>query len=490
MRESGILMHITSLPSPYGIGTMGKAAYEFADFLSAAGQKLWQILPITPTGYGDSPYQTFSTFAGNPYLIDLDRLSEDGLLSPEDYENCWWGENEEQVDYALIYQSRFPVLRLAYLRFCREIPAEYEAFCRENAPWLEDYALFMALKNEHDGRPWFEWEDPLKFRRADAMRQAARLHQTETGFWKFLQFEFYTQWNRLKEYVNEQGIRLIGDIPIYVALDSADVWANPQMFELDEDLSPVEVAGCPPDYFSATGQLWGNPLYNWAYCKETKYDWWVRRIASAASCYDIIRIDHFRGFESFWAIPGGDETAVNGKWKKGPGIDLFQQIEEVLGKVPIIAEDLGMITDPVRELLKETGFPGMKVLEFAFSAGYESDYLPHRQIQNCVCYTGTHDNDTLAGWLSSLTQEDLEYVLDYIRCGDPANAVWAMIAQAWASPADRAITTMQDLLGLGSEARMNTPSQPAGNWSWRMKPGQLTEGLAKRLQKLTALYWR
>lgn len=490
MRASGILMHISSLPSPYGIGSLGKEAYAFVDFLKDAGQKLWQILPITPTSYGDSPYQSFSTFAGNPYFIDLDLLQEDGLLEKEEYENCCWGADPERVDYASIYHNRFPILRVAYTRFHMAEPADFADFRKENESWLPDYALFMALKDGHEGLPWSEWEEGIRLRQPDALEEAKADYAAETGFWEFLQYTFYKQWRKLKEYANEQGVRLIGDIPIYVALDSADVWANPEMFRLDEERRPIEVAGCPPDYFSETGQLWGNPLYDWDYCQKTGYDWWIRRIAAAAAAYDLVRIDHFRGFESFWAVPAEEETAVNGVWRKGPGMELFCQMKQQLGEVPIIAEDLGIITDEVRELLQESGYPGMKVLQFAFTDGYESAYLPHNHVKNCVCYTGTHDNDTIAGCLASADEADLEYMLRYLRVEKPEDAVWGMIAAAWASTADTAITTMQDILELGSEARMNIPSTSAANWSWRMKPDMLTPALTEKLLGLTKLYWR
>ena len=483
-------MHLSSLPSPYGIGTMGKAAYEFADFLQESGQKLWQMLPISPTSYGDSPYQSFSTFAGNPYFIDLDLLAKDGLLSAEDYAPLDWGGDPSRVDYAKIYENRFPVLKKAYQCFAEKQPEDFEEFAAEQNEWLEDYALFMALKFEQGGAPWLDWPADLRVRKASALTAAKKRLAEEIGFWKFVQYEFFTQWRALKEYVNGKGIRLIGDLPIYVALDSADAWSKPKMFLLDEERQPVVVAGCPPDYFSETGQLWGNPIYNWSYLKRTGYQWWIRRIGAAVSNFDMVRIDHFRGFESFWAIPAGDETAVDGEWRKGPGMDLFRKAEEALGKTAIIAEDLGLITEPVRELLAESGYPGMKVLEFAFSIGHESDYLPHKYPQNCICYTGTHDNDTILGWLKSLSEEELDYVLDYLRSGSLEEGVWDLIALAWSSPADTAITQMQDFLELGSEARMNIPSIAATNWQWRALPGQYGQELAGKIEKLTNLYWR
>lgn len=494
MRASGILMHITSLPSPYGIGTLGQAAYDFADFLEKAGQKLWQILPVNPTSYGDSPYQSFSTYAGNPYFIDLDLLRQDGLLEKEDYAGLNWGDDPQQTDYARIYELRFPVLKKAFRAFSAgrsaETAAEYGAFLEENSAWLEDYALYMALKFRHNGAPWTLWEEELRTRKPEAIRAARAQLRQELDFWRFLQFEFDLQWKKLKQYVNEKGIRLIGDAPIYVAMDSADVWANPEMFLLDEELQPTVVAGCPPDYFAKTGQLWGNPIYDWDYLERTGYRWWLQRIAAAVSRCDMVRIDHFRGFESYWAVPAGDETAENGEWRKGPGMKLFERVREELGDGVIIAEDLGMITDPVRELLKETGYPGMKVLQFAFTPGYESDYMPHKHVKNCICYTGTHDNDTLWGWISALEGADLEVLLRYSRSKDREECLQNVIAMAWGSVADTAVATMQDFLGLGSEARMNTPSTPMGNWCWRARPEDFSAELAEKIHDLTVTYWR
>lgn len=490
MRSSGILMHLSSLPSDYGIGTMGKAAFEFIDFLEDAGQKNWQILPITPTSYGDSPYQSFSTFAGNPYFIDLDLLCEEGLLKKEEYEKQNFGIDDKKVDYQKIYELRFPLLRKAAQRFYRELPLQQlEDFKRKNKDWLYDYALFMALKSAHNGQSWIHWEDEFRLRKSDAIMQASKKWKDEIDFFIFLQYIFFKQWNKMKSYANKKGIQIIGDLPIYVAMDSADVWANPELFLLDENLNPTVVAGCPPDYFAETGQLWGNPIYQWDYMKKTGYEWWIRRIKAAVSTYDTVRIDHFRGFESFWAVPGKDKTAVNGTWEKGPGMDLFQKVQQ-LGNVSIIAEDLGLITQPVKDLLKDSGYPGMKVLQFAFTPEIESDYLPHRYDHHCVCYTGTHDNNTLLGWLSELSESERTYVYQYTRSKTDQECIWNLIATAWASPADIAITTMQDLLELSSEARMNTPSISTGNWTWRAERGCFTKQLAKRINDLTKLYWR
>lgn len=490
MRASGILMHISSLPSKYGIGTLGQEGYDFVDFLKASGQKLWQLLPITPTSYGDSPYQSFSTYAGNPYFIDLDILHADGLLKPSEYTTLCWGEDEEKVDYGKLYELRFGVLKKAFMRFIKAPDSEFETYKEENSFWVYDYALYMAIKFENDGVSWQEWDDSLRFREPAIMEQKKRLLQNEIEFWCFIQYEFYKQFYKLKEYANENGIQIIGDIPIYVALDSADVWANPNLFLLDEDLKPIEVAGCPPDYFSKTGQLWGNPLYNWAGMKETGYDWWIKRIADATKTYDAVRIDHFRGFESFYAIPAEDETAQNGVWHEGPGIELFELIRSKLDNPNIIAEDLGHITEPVRELLKATGYPGMKVLQFAFCAGQDNAYLPHNFNQNCICYTGTHDNDTIAGWLESTSTEDLSYVMDYLQVNSKADCIFGLIRLGFGSVADTAITTMQDWLELSTEHRMNIPATPQGNWRWRAKHTQFTQMLSEKINALTKLYWR
>lgn len=492
MRKSGILMHISSLPSDYGIGTLGPEAFRFVDFLSEAGQKLWQILPVTPTSYGDSPYQSFSTFAGNPYFIDLDLLCEEGLLKREEYFNLPWGENPRRVDYARIYELRYPILRKAFSRFWKKGgEAEYEAFLNKNREWLNDYALYMAVKGENASRPWVEWEDrDLRFREEYALVRTKERLAEEIEFWRFLQYKFFSQWNRLTEYIHSKGIELIGDLPIYVSLDSADVWANPDIFLLDEEHRPIEVAGCPPDYFSETGQLWGNPVYDWDTLSQRNYDWWMKRVQAAFSVYDIVRMDHFRGFESFYSIPAEARDARNGKWRRGPGIAFFQQINKIQKDARIIAEDLGMITDEVRALLGDCGYPGMKVLQFAFSPGIESAYMPHNHIPNCVCYTGTHDNDTLWGWLSGLTKEELDYLREYTcsqtlrECGEH------ILAMAWGSVADTAIATLQDFLGIGSEGRMNTPGSSERNWSWRAEKGDYGSNLAERIRILTKTYWR
>lgn len=493
MRRSGILMPITSLASPYGIGTMGKAAFEFVNFLKASGQKIWQILPLSPTSYGDSPYQSFSTFAGNPYMIDLDLLIKASLLTKEEVESVFWGDDSTQVDYGAIYNGRFAILKKACSRFLLSPDEDFYEFIELNEDWLFDYALFMALKEHHNSKSWQEWDEQYKFRKKDALDTFSHEHQDEILFWEFVQYMFFKQWGELRDYANENGIEILGDLPIYVAPDSADIWANPELFELDESLAPINVAGCPPDYFSPTGQLWGNPLYRWDKMKSDGFEWWLKRIQGAKKMYDLIRIDHFRGFESYYAIPAKDKTAEHGQWRKGPGMEFFLKVKERFGDGGIIAEDLGLITDEVRALLRETGYPGMKVLEFAFQAWCDNDYLPHNHVKNCIVYTGTHDNDTLVGWLEGVSENDLEFIKEYLgaaRDGDVKNTAKAVVKTAWASVADTAIAQMQDILGLDSEARMNTPSTPMGNWKWRINPDMLTDELAENLNRMTRLYMR
>lgn len=490
MRKSGMLMPVSALPGAYGIGCFSKEAYEFVDILKEAGQKLWQILPLGQTGYGDSPYQSFSTFAGNPYFIDLETLIEDELLTKEECDQADFGENEEEIDYEKIYNARFKVLKLAYKRAKKNGLMEskaYRTYLEEEKAWLADYALYMAVKDSFDGKSWDQWEEDIRLRKPEAIAAYQEQLSAEIDFYEFLQYLFAGQWAGLKTYANEQGIEIIGDIPIYVAFDSADTWANPKLFQLDEENLPVAVAGCPPDAFSATGQLWGNPLYEWDYHKKTGYDWWMKRVACCFKLYDIIRIDHFRGFDEYYAIPYGDETAENGEWMPGPGMDLFLKMKETLGDLPIIAEDLGFLTDTVRQLLKDSGYPGMKVLEFAFVAGEDSDYLPHNYDKNCVVYTGTHDNDTLQGWYQTLSEEDKEMTKEYLNNPyTPDEEVhWDFISLAMRSVADTCIIPVQDYLGLGNKARINMPSTLGGNWMWRMKKGAFTDELIKKIRKTT-----
>mgnify|MGYP000881820131 FL=1 len=493
-RSSGILFHPTSLPGKYGIGTLGKEAYAFIDFLKKSRQKLWQIFPLGPTGYGDSPYQSFSSFAGNPYLIDFDLLIEAHLLSEEDLRDVFFGDNEEYIDYGAIYNQKYPLLRRAYENFKssdnHEMRENLEHFKRENASWLNDYSLYISLKNHFNGLPWNEWAHDIKNREHGAMEHYRNELADDIEYHNFIQFLFFKQWGDVKRYANENGIKIIGDIPIFVAADSSDAWANPEIFLFDEERKPVKVAGVPPDYFSATGQLWGNPLYNWQKLKETNYSWWVERVRANLSTCDIIRIDHFRGFEAYWAVPYGDDTAINGQWEPGPGIDLFNAIKSQLGELPIIAEDLGLMTQGVIDLREATGFPGMKILGFAFDSGEENDYLPHTYTKNCVVYTGTHDNDTLIGWFQKAKEEDRQFARDYLNSRSDDEIHWDAIRGAWSSVANMAISPVQDFLGLGSEARINTPGVAAGNWQWRLKHGVLTDELAERIAKLTKVYSR
>ncbi|MBF1336439.1 MAG: 4-alpha-glucanotransferase [Leptotrichia sp.] len=493
-RSSGILFHPTSLPGKYGIGTLGKEAYAFIDFLKKSRQKLWQIFPLGPTGYGDSPYQSFSSFAGNPYLIDFDLLIEAHLLSEEDLRDVFFGDNEEYIDYGAIYNQKYPLLRKAYENFKssdnHEMRENLEHFKRENASWLNDYSLYISLKNHFNGLPWNEWAHDIKNREHGAMEHYKNELADDIEYHNFIQFLFFKQWGDVKRYANENGIKIIGDIPIFVAADSSDAWANPEIFLFDEERKPVKVAGVPPDYFSATGQLWGNPLYNWQKLKETNYSWWVERVRANLSTCDIIRIDHFRGFEAYWAVPYGDDTAINGQWEPGPGIDLFNAIKSQLGELPIIAEDLGLMTQGVIDLREATGFPGMKILGFAFDSGEENDYLPHTYTKNCVVYTGTHDNDTLIGWFQKAKEEDRQFARDYLNSRSDDEIHWDAIRGAWSSVANMAISPVQDFLGLGSEARINTPGVAAGNWQWRLRHGVLTDELAERIAKLTRVYSR
>ena len=490
MRTCGVLLPITSLPSRYGIGCFSREAYEFVDKLKAAGQKNWQILPLGPTGYGDSPYQSFSTFAGNPYYIDLEQLIEEGLLTEEECEACDFGDNDRYVDYEKIYFGRFPILRKAFERFVPD--EEFYRFCEENAYWLEDYSLYMAVKDANEGKSWIEWEEGIRNREPEAMEKAREELKDDIAFYRFQQYEFIKQWTALKSYANSQGIRIIGDIPIYVAFDGAVTWANPEMFQFTEENLPSAVAGCPPDAFSATGQLWGNPLYKWEYHKKQGYEWWMRRVKYCFELYDIIRIDHFRGFDAYYSIPYGDKTAENGHWEEGPGYDLFRTMKEKLGDLPIIAEDLGFLTDSVMQLLKDTGYPGMKVLQFAFDSRDESDYQPHLYTNNCVVYTGTHDNDTVLGWDQAIADGDRAYAREYMRNegSEGEQLAWDFICTALRSVADMAIIPIQDYLALGSEARINTPSTLGDNWKWRMLPGEFTDELAERMRRAAKLYGR
>lgn len=492
MRKSGVLLPISAIPSRYGIGGFGKEAYNFIDKLKASGISYWQILPLGPTSYGDSPYQSFSTFAGNPYYIDLEELICEELLTKEECDAVDYGGSERYVDYEKIYNTRFKLLRLAYERSNFKDTEEYRQYHQDTSAWLENYAMFMSVKNDLGGISFTEWPDDIKLREEPALRSYGERLGHEVDFYKFQQFIFHKQWLKLKKYANDNGIRIVGDIPIYVAFDSADIWANPELFMLDEEHNPVEVAGCPPDAFSATGQLWGNPLYNWDYHRNTGFDWWVRRIAHCTELYDVVRVDHFRGFDEFYAIPFGDKTAENGVWRKGPGIDLFNTIRNRLGNVDIIAEDLGFLTQSVLDLVRNTGYPGMKILQFAFDSREPSNYLPHNYTENSIVYTGTHDNDTTRGWLDVLANNDKAYAMEYMNNKDANDAtfVWDLIRLAFSSVSKLAVIPFQDFLGLGSEARINTPSTLGNNWKWRMLPEDFTDELAKKIYKLNKLYCR
>ena len=487
MRKSGILLHISSLPSNYGIGTFGKAAFDFVDFLHESKQSYWQILPLGPTSYGDSPYQTFSAFANNPYFIDLDTLVEENLLKKSEITSTFY--SPRYVEYKEMYDERFIVLRKAFARFNLN-DQSYQKFIHEESFWLNDFALFMALKNHHQGQAWETWSEDLRLRRPESINHYEALLKDDVNFNKFLQFKAYQQWYSLKSYANSKGVEFIGDMPIYVAYDSSDVWANPHFFDLDEKRVPYHIAGVPPDNFSKDGQLWGNPLYNWEELKKDHYQWWVNRVRASIQMFDMVRIDHFIGFQNFYSIPYGHKTAQKGEWKKGPGIELFHVIKEKLGDVNIIAEDLGVITDDVRKLLKASGFPGMKLLQFAFDSREESDYIPHLYNKNVIVYTGTHDNETTQTWFTKLPNHDLAYCLSYINHSGNQSRVDSLIKATLACIADTAIIPMQDYLHLGDEGRMNIPSTTGNNWRWRMLKKETNKKLADKIKKFTILYGR
>ena len=491
-RSSGVIMHISSLPGKYGIGTFGEEAYKFGDFLKEAGQKYWQILPLGPTSFGDSPYQSFSAFAGNPYFIDFDLLRKDGLLEKEDYESVDFGSTEEDIDYGIIFRNKMKVLRKAYENSKSKDIKELKLFIEEEDAWLDDYALYMSVKNSFDLRSWQTWDEDIRLRKPEAMFKYKEELKDDISYWKFLQFEFFKQWTKLKTYLNELGIEIIGDMPIYVAEDSADVWANPDAFMLDkETLRPLKVAGCPPDIFSATGQLWGNPIYDWNHMEKDHYKWWIDRIRQSFKIYDVLRIDHFKGFESYWSIPYGDKTAENGEWVKGPGIKVFNAIKDALGDVNIIAEDLGTLTEETIKLRNDTGYPGMKILTFAFDSDYNNPFLPHNYDKNFIVYTGTHDNDTVRGWMEKTGEKEyVEKAIEYLKLTEEEGYSWGFIRSAWSSVADIAIAQMQDFLDLGNSARMNLPSTLGINWRWRMKARAYDNKLAKRMKEMTKIYGR
>ena len=494
-RAAGILLSITSLPSRYGIGCFSQSAYDFVDWLKDAGQTYWQILPVCPTSYGDSPYQSFSTFAGNPYFISLEQLIKEGVLTREECDAADFGSDASSVDYEKMYFARYPLLRKAYERSDISKNPEYQQFLAENEWWLNDYALFMALKNFFDGAPWYEWPEDIRLRWGFALDYYRRELYFEIEFQKYMQFQFFRQYWQLKNYANDSGIQIIGDIPIYVAMDSADTWAHPELFQLDEQNIPTAVAGCPPDGFSADGQLWGNPLYRWEYHRQTGYSWWLSRLWYCFRMYDVTRIDHFRGFDEYFSIPYGAESAVTGHWEKGPGIELFHCVEQNLGWHEVIAEDLGYVTDSVRQLVRDSGFSGMKVLEFAFDSrdsGSANDYLPHNYIENAVVYTGTHDNETLIGWLDTINTTDRalarNYLCDYYTPEEELHL--SFISLAMSSVAKTCIVPLQDYLGLDNSCRLNKPSTVGTNWRWRVTEAQLNEELKQEVLCQTRRYGR
>ena len=494
-RSAGILLPLSSLPSKYGIGCFSKSTYEFVDWLKEAGQSYWQILPLGPTSYGDSPYQSFSTFAGNPYFISLEALIEEGVLTKEECDAVDFGKKERDIDYEKLYRGRYPLLRKAYERSHIHENPDYQKFVAENSWWLSDYALFMAVKDRFDGVEWTKWPEDIRLRWGNAMDYYRRELYFDIEFQQYLQYQFYRQWNQLKTYANERGIQLIGDIPIYVSMDSADAWAHPELFQLDSENVPVAVAGCPPDGFSADGQLWGNPLYRWEYHRETGYQWWISRLAHCFRLYDVVRIDHFRGFDEYYSIPYGETSAIHGHWEKGPGIDLFRKVEQALGWKQVIAEDLGYVTDSVRRLVQESGFPGMKVLEFAFDSrdsGCANDYLPHNYPENSVAYTGTHDNETLAGWWKSITSAEQKMARDYLcdQYTPQSKLGKSFISLILRSRAALCVIPIQDYMGLDNRSRINKPSTVGTNWRWRLGENDLTEDLKDEIRGMTLRYGR
>lgn len=494
MRKSGILLPLSSIPSPYGFGSAGQAALDFIDFLKAAGQACWQVLPIGPIGYADSPYQSFSTFAINPYYIDLDLLTAQGLLTCDEICAYDWGKSTSTADYGLLYQNRFPLLRLAASRLDPQSD-NFQTFLSQEADWIEDYALFMAIKVSVKMVGLREWPIELRQRDANALKNIQSELAPEILFWQQLQYMAFRHWQAVKAYANAQGISIIGDVPIYVSPDSSDLWAQPELFQTDGHMNLVDVAGCPPDFFAPLGQLWGNPLYDWPRHQQTQYQWWLRRLRHAGRIYDVVRIDHFRGFESYYAIPGQDKTAENGSWKPGPGFDFIQTVQRELPDLAIIAEDLGVITAEVKHLLAQSGYPGMKVLQFAFGDRSGNDYLPYNYDHNCVVYTGTHDNTTTIDWLCTASPAEVEFAREFfdVRHYDRHQAeefIERFIRTALGSPADTCIIPLQDYLGLGAEARINTPGTPEGNWRWRVEKSALTEELAARIRYLSGLYGR
>ncbi len=489
-RSAGILLPISSLPSKYGIGNFGNEAYEFVDYLVECGQKYWQILPIGPTSFGDSPYQSFSAFAGNPYFIDFDMLIVEELLGNSDVDSIDWGTDQGSVEYDKIYENRFKVLRIAFENFKKQDQKEYKAFITKNKHWIKDYALYMAIKVKFDNKSWLEWDDDIRLHKKSAIRKYTEMLADDIYFWCFLQFKFYEQWYKLKEYANSNGIKIIGDIPIYVSMDSADTWANSNLFLLDEDHRPTVVAGCPPDGFSEDGQLWGNSIYDWAVMEKDGFSWWKDRISFSCTIYDVIRIDHFIGIVRYYAIPAGDENARKGKYHKGPGYALIKAIDEARGDSQIIAEDLGVVVEPVRKLIKRSGYPGMKILQHAFDGNPENEHLPINYEKNFCVYLGTHDNDTMAAAIEQMSDEKKQNMLKYIGKDNYDNIIWDLIRLAYSSVAKMVVIQMQDILGLDNDSRMNIPSTVGCNWKWRVDKSLLTSETAGKLKLLSKVYGR
>jgi len=491
-RKSGLLLHPTSLPGPYGIGDLGPQAHGWIDFLVETGTGLWQVLPLGPTGYGDSPYQCFSAFAGNPYLISPDALLQEGLLSGDDLRGAPDFPAGE-VDYGRVIPWKLDLLNRAFQAFQNssfpELQADLKSFQDDQSHWVDDYALFMAVKETQGGKPWVDWPAALRDRLPRALEKFQEQHRYQVERQLFFQFLFFRQWNHLRSHAHQQGVEIIGDIPIFVAHDSADVWGHRELFYLDKLGQPIVVAGVPPDYFSETGQLWGNPLYRWEVHRHSGYRWWLDRLQAVLSVVDIVRLDHFRGFAGYWEIPAGEETAVEGEWKQGPGTDFFHTVQEELGELPIIAEDLGEITPDVIELREQLGLPGMKVLVFAFGGGPENEFLPHHYPENCAVYTGTHDNDTAVGWYQRVGKKEKSFARRYLNVSGE-DIAWDLIRAAWGSVAVLAVAPLQDLLSLDNSARMNYPGSERGNWSWRMKADDLNTDLRNKLEKVNHLYSR
>ncbi len=491
-RNAGIILHPTSLPGPDGIGDLGPEAYQWIDFLVHSGCDLWQVLPLGPTGFGDSPYQCFSAFAGNPYLISAIALVDDGLLSEKDLEDRPIFQ-PHQVDYGAVIEWKVTLLKRAYVHFCKsrrsQRKAAYADFQEKNAYWLNDFSLFMAIKEFFGGKPWLDWPAGFKLKDEKKIKEFHDANIDSIERVKFFQFTFFEQWTRLKTYANEKRVKIIGDIPIFVAMDSADTWSHPELFQLKRNGQPAAVAGVPPDYFSSTGQLWGNPLYRWSAHKSSRFEWWIARVKNALHLYDMIRLDHFRGFSAYWSVPAGEKTAVRGKWLPGPGRSLFKAIKETLGSLPILAEDLGEITPDVIRLRDGLALPGMKILQFAFADDASNPFLPHNYLENCVAYTGTHDNDTSLGWYAKASEKEKDFCRRYLaRSGD--NIAWDLIRAGWSSVAKMALAPMQDFLNLGSESRMNFPSRADGNWQWRMPYDAISEALVSQISEFNALYRR